>query len=50
MFHIDFGHFMGHKKSKGGVDRERTPFIITKDFVAIITHGKESKNSECFKE
>ncbi|KAI6653487.1 Phosphatidylinositol 4,5-bisphosphate 3-kinase catalytic subunit gamma isoform-like [Oopsacas minuta] len=36
LFHIDFGHFLGNKKKKLGVDREPVPFILTPDFVYIM--------------
>ncbi|KAL4221713.1 Phosphatidylinositol 4 [Mactra antiquata] len=39
LFHIDFGHFMNHKKDKYGIKRERTPFVLTNDFVGVITKG-----------
>jgi phosphatidylinositol-4,5-bisphosphate 3-kinase len=35
-FHIDFGHFLGHYKSKFGVDRERAPFIFTKQMAHVL--------------
>jgi len=42
-FHIDFGHFLGHKKSvRLGVvnfNRERTPFVCTPAFCGVI--GRE---------
>jgi len=41
MFHIDFGHILGHFKSKLGVKRERVPFVLTSDFVYVIKRGKE---------
>ena len=28
-FHIDFGHFLDHCKSKGGLKRDREPFIFS---------------------
>ena len=28
-FHVDFGHFLGHFKSKFGVKRERSAFVFT---------------------
>lgn len=45
LFHIDFGHFLGHFKSKLGVKRERSPFIFTPAFKKVIetdTVGGES--------
>uniref|UniRef100_A0A8C5PFU7 Phosphatidylinositol 4,5-bisphosphate 3-kinase catalytic subunit delta isoform n=1 Tax=Leptobrachium leishanense TaxID=445787 RepID=A0A8C5PFU7_9ANUR len=47
LFHIDFGHFLGHFKTKFGINRERVPFILTYDFVHVIQRGKQS-NSEKF--
>jgi len=41
LFHIDFGHFLGHFKSKLGVKRERAPFIFTPAMAAIL--GKQDK-------
>lgn len=28
-FHIDFGHFLGHGKSKFGIRRDREPFVFS---------------------
>ncbi|XP_069466120.1 phosphatidylinositol 4,5-bisphosphate 3-kinase catalytic subunit delta isoform [Ambystoma mexicanum] len=47
LFHIDFGHFLGHFKTKFGINRERVPFILTYDFVHVIQQGK-SDNIEKF--
>lgn len=44
MFHIDFGHILGHFKSKFGVKRERVPFVLTSDFVYVIKRGKEQSD------
>ena len=41
IFHIDFGHFLGHFKKKFGINRERVPFVLTEDFLNVITHGNE---------
>lgn len=30
-FHIDFGHFLDHCKSKMGVKRDREPFIFSRE-------------------
>ncbi|XP_072040805.1 phosphatidylinositol 4,5-bisphosphate 3-kinase catalytic subunit beta isoform-like isoform X2 [Amphiura filiformis] len=48
LFHIDFGHFLGKFKSKFGVKRERVPFVLTHDFVHVITRGdkKGTKSSK----
>ncbi|XP_065176663.1 phosphatidylinositol 4,5-bisphosphate 3-kinase catalytic subunit alpha isoform-like [Sycon ciliatum] len=43
LFHIDFGHFLGNFKSKFGVRRERVPFVLTDDFVYVITRGKDDQ-------
>ena len=29
LFHIDFGHFLGHVKTAMGVNRDKSPFILT---------------------
>ena len=39
MFHIDFGHFLGHFKTKFGFKRERVPFVLTEDFTKVISKG-----------
>jgi len=41
LFHIDFGHFLGHFKEKFGMRRERAPFVLTPDF-AHVMGGKGS--------
>lgn len=41
LFHIDFGHILGHFKEKFGFKRERAPFVITHDFVHVINKGKK---------
>lgn len=43
LFHIDFGHILGHFKEKFGFRRERVPFVLTHDFVYIINKGQKSK-------
>ncbi|CEF71603.1 Phosphatidylinositol 4,5-bisphosphate 3-kinase catalytic subunit alpha [Strongyloides ratti] len=40
MFHIDFGHILGHTKTKLGINRDRTPFILTNHFLFVITKGR----------
>uniref|UniRef100_A0A0K0EVM8 Phosphatidylinositol 3-kinase age-1 (inferred by orthology to a C. elegans protein) n=1 Tax=Strongyloides venezuelensis TaxID=75913 RepID=A0A0K0EVM8_STRVS len=40
MFHIDFGHILGHTKTKLGINRDRTPFILTDHFLYVITKGR----------
>jgi phosphatidylinositol-4,5-bisphosphate 3-kinase len=44
LFHIDFGHILGHFKSKLGIKRERVPFVLTSDFVYVIKQGKLSND------
>ncbi|CAK8686870.1 phosphatidylinositol 4,5-bisphosphate 3-kinase catalytic subunit alpha isoform-like [Clavelina lepadiformis] len=39
MFHIDFGHFLNHKKKKYGICRNRVPFVLPGDFIRVICHG-----------
>ena len=46
LFHIDFGHFLGHFKYKMGIKRERAPFVFTRQFQSVL--GDD--NSELFKE
>lgn len=41
LFHIDFGHILGHVKKKLGINRERTDFILTHHFLCVISHGQE---------
>ena len=45
LFHIDFGHFLDHKKKKFGYKRERVPFVLTQDFLLVISKGSQ----ECTK-
>uniref|UniRef100_A0A1I7ZIS7 C2 domain-containing protein n=2 Tax=Steinernema glaseri TaxID=37863 RepID=A0A1I7ZIS7_9BILA len=40
LFHIDFGHFLGHTKRKMGIKRDRAPFILTDHFLYVITRGR----------
>jgi len=42
IFHIDFGHFLGHFKKKFGINRERVPFVLTEDFLYVISKGIEN--------
>ena len=51
IFHIDFGHFLGHFKKKFGINRERVPFVLTEDFLYVISKGVENpKKSKDFQE
>lgn len=45
VFHIDFGHITNHAKRAFGIKRERVPFILTEDFIQVITMGKENPKS-----
>ena len=36
IFHIDFGHFLGHFKYKYGIKRERAPFVFTYEFSNLL--------------
>jgi phosphatidylinositol-4,5-bisphosphate 3-kinase catalytic subunit alpha/beta/delta len=49
LFHIDFGHILGHFKEKFGIRRERVPFVLTHDFVYVINKGRSDKDAEEFK-
>ena len=42
IFHIDFGHFLGHYKKKFGINRERVPFVLPEDFIYAISFGSDS--------
>ena len=46
LFHIDFGHFLGHFKYKMGIKRERAPFVFTRQFQNVL--GDD--NSQLFKD
>lgn len=49
LFHIDFGHILGHFKEKFGFRRERVPFVLTHDFVYVINKGRSDKDADEFK-
>ncbi|XP_066295841.1 phosphatidylinositol 4,5-bisphosphate 3-kinase catalytic subunit alpha isoform-like [Branchiostoma lanceolatum] len=49
IFHIDFGHFLGHFKKKFGYKRERVPFVLTEDFLKVIARGGDYQKSKEFK-
>ena len=42
IFHIDFGHFLGHYKKKFGINRERVPFVLPEDFIYAISGGADN--------
>ncbi|CAJ0587190.1 unnamed protein product, partial [Mesorhabditis spiculigera] len=39
LFHIDFGHILGHGKTKLGIQRDRVPFVLTEHFLCVISKG-----------
>ena len=49
LFHIDFGHFLGHFKYKMGIKRERAPFVFTSQFKSVLDFSEEN-NFEKFKQ
>ena len=49
LFHIDFGHFLGHFKYKMGIKRERAPFVFTRQFQYVLG-GDDSPLFKKFKE
>ena len=49
LFHIDFGHFLGHFKYKMGIKRERAPFVFTRQFQSVLG-GDDSDKFKEFKD
>lgn len=49
LFHIDFGHILGHFKEKFGFRRERVPFVLTHDFVYVINNGCINREADEFR-
>lgn len=45
LFHIDFGHILGHFKEKFGFKRERVPFVLTHEFIHVINKGGQRHHS-----
>jgi phosphatidylinositol kinase/protein kinase (PI-3 family) len=39
-FHIDFGHFLNHCKSKLGINRDREPFIYSRELNYLLINFK----------
>lgn len=52
LFHVDFGHILGHWKHFLGQKRERVPFVLTPDFLYIMgrIRGRQSLNFQRFKD
>lgn len=48
-FHIDFGHILGHYKSKMGIKRETHSFLFTKAYFNVLG-GETHPNFKCFME
>ena len=48
LFHIDFGHFLGHFKYKMGIKRERAAFVFTRQFQSVLG-GDDSEMFKAFK-
>uniref|UniRef100_H2Y5F5 phosphatidylinositol-4,5-bisphosphate 3-kinase n=1 Tax=Ciona savignyi TaxID=51511 RepID=H2Y5F5_CIOSA len=48
MLHIDFGHFLNHKKKKYGICRNRVPFVLPGDFMRIICRGATTDLSKTY--
>ena len=42
-FHVDFGHFLGHFKSKFGVKRESASFVLTPHMETVLG-GRAASN------
>ncbi|ELP85169.1 phosphatidylinositol-4,5-bisphosphate 3-kinase catalytic subunit beta isoform, putative [Entamoeba invadens IP1] len=42
LFHIDFGHFLGNVIKLGFYKKESAPFVLTVDFLYVITMGNVS--------
>ncbi|XP_017349775.1 phosphatidylinositol 4,5-bisphosphate 3-kinase catalytic subunit gamma isoform [Ictalurus punctatus] len=46
LFHIDFGHILGNYKSFLGITKERVPFVLTPDFLYVMsTTGKKTSQN-----
>ena len=40
LLHIDFGHILGDKKKKFGIERERDPFVLTREMAFFINEAQ----------
>jgi phosphatidylinositol kinase/protein kinase (PI-3 family) len=49
LFHIDFGHFLGHFKKKFGIEREKAPFVFTPQYAHVLG-GPGSERYRLFEE
>jgi hypothetical protein len=54
LFHIDFGHFLGHFKTFAGLKRETSPFVFTPQYIEVMRTSiepglKDPKESPLFK-
>jgi hypothetical protein len=49
LFHIDFGHFLGHFKKKFGFDREKGPFVFTAQYSHVLG-GRKGKDHIVFEQ
>src|SRR5690349_24366108 len=47
LFHIDFAHFLGNVMKFAGIKRERTAFVLTKEF-AHVMGGEKSADFQRF--
>lgn len=45
LFHIDFGRFLGNAQMFGVFRRDRVPFVLTADMVAVISEGDKDKSN-----
>ena len=46
LFHIDFGHFLGHIVKFGFIKRESAPFVLTPEFVNALGGKKSARFRE----
>ena len=47
LFHIDFGHILGHTKTFQGMKRENTPFVFVNAMARVLeSHPKHATASE----